>query len=242
MRYLVFSDIHGNLDALESITEEIDIIRPDMVVSLGDVVGYGASPRECIDLVEACAHIKIGGNHDLAAVGLTDSNDFNPTARQAIQWTEEMLDPARKDALERYDTIKRYSRCLFAHATPVAPLSWDYIYTVAQARKVFERHMEKYIFIGHTHVPGIIAYDPEHGCTVIRETAVQPVGDARYLINVGSVGQPRDGIAAASFALLDTKRGKITLRRIPYDVRSAQERIRAVGLPEALASRLATAT
>jgi predicted phosphodiesterase len=242
MRFMIFSDIHGNLDALERVIEEIDMLRPDMIVCLGDVVGYGANPRECIDIVEEFAQIRIGGNHDLATVGLTDSSDFNLAAKRSIAWTERTLDPTHHEMLERYDSIKRYSGCIFTHATPLSPLSWEYIYTVSQARKIFRGVREKFIFIGHTHVPGIIAYGHNNACTVVRDSIVTIKPESRYLINVGSVGQPRDGITAASFALLDTKKQKISLRRVPYDVTSAQEKIRSVGLPEVLASRLATAT
>lgn len=242
MRYMIFSDIHGNLDALERVIEEIEMLRPDIIVSLGDVVGYGANPSECIDIVEEYAHIRIGGNHDLAAAGLTDVSDFNLAAKRAINWTVRALDVSHRETLEGYDSLKRYGRCIFTHASPISPLSWEYIYTVKQANKIFENFVEKFIFIGHTHVPGIIVYEQTKGSTVVRDTMIQVQSQHRYLVNVGSVGQPRDGIAAASFALLDTKKGKISLRRVPYDVTSAQEKIRSVGLPEVLATRLATAT
>ncbi len=241
MRYIVISDIHGNVEALERVLEETDTLRPDIFVSLGDVVGYGANPSECIDIIEEYAHISIGGNHDLAAAGLTDSDDFNSTAKRAIMWTVKSLDPRHRDILERYDLLRRYGKCLFTHASPISPLDWDYVYTVGQAKAIFESFSEKFIFIGHTHVPGIIAYDQNSGCKVVRSSILQVEPGSRYLINVGSIGQPRDGIAASSFALLDVKKGIITIRRVPYDVRSAQKKIRSVGLPESLALRLATA-
>ncbi len=240
MRYLIFSDIHANLEALENITEEINVLNPDIVVSLGDVVGYGANPAECVDLVEEYSHIKICGNHDLAATGVLSAGNFNETARRAIAWTGQSLDSLRMEQLEDYDPVRRYSDCIFAHSSPVSPLDWEYILTKNQAREIFEKTSEKFIIVGHTHIPGIIIYDSgkcrvEHSSRV----AIQP--GIRYLINVGSVGQPRDGVAAASYAMLDEKRQRLSLRRIPYDVRSAQEKIRSAGLPESLATRLVTA-
>jgi predicted phosphodiesterase len=241
MRYLVFSDIHGNIEALEMVLEEIAAIRPDIVVSLGDVVGYGANPRECVDTVEEYAHIRVSGNHDLAAIGLEDSDTFNQTAKRAIHWTARTLEPRHHEMLERYDPVRRYGGCVFAHGSPVSPLDFEYIYTIGEARRVFEQCGEKFIFIGHTHIPGIISFTEREGCKVIEHSIVNIAAGSRYLINVGSIGQPRDGNAAASFAILDLKKNLISIRRVPYDIVSAQQKIESVGLPECLAMRLATA-
>jgi len=241
MRYLVFSDVHGNVEALEGALAETDNLRPDIIVSLGDVVGYGANPNECIDVVQDCTHLRIGGNHDLAAAGIIDTEDFNRTAKQAIMWTSNMLDDEHRNILSGYDPVRHHGPCIFAHASPVCPLEWEYIYTLKQAGRIFEQVTEKFIFIGHTHIPGIITWERQNGCNVMQSSLVQIKPECRYLINVGSIGQPRDGIAAASFALLDVKKQRIFIRRIPYDIRQAQEKIRSVGLPESLASRLATA-
>jgi len=241
MKFVVFSDIHGNVEALERVLEEAEMLRPDMIVSLGDVVGYGANPGECIDLVEERAGIRIAGNHDAAAAGLIGIETFSAAAQKAIRWTAQALSSRRRDALGDYDTVRRYGECVFSHASPCSPMDWEYVYTINQTNAIFERIMDRFIFIGHTHVPAII----ERGAGASSRLrsgsfcAIDP--QARYLINVGSIGQPRDGIAAASFALLDIQKGTITVRRVPYDVRSAQEKIRNVGLPETLAARLATA-
>ena len=120
-------------------------------------------------------------------------------------------------------------------------MDWEYVYTIGQANRIFAETSERFIFIGHTHVPAIIEHHGARGSRVLGGTLLTMEPDARYLINVGSIGQPRDGVAAASFALLDAKKGVVTIRRVPYDIRSAQEKIRNVGLPESLALRLATA-
>jgi len=237
----VFSDIHANLEALERVLEEIETLHPDIVVSLGDVVGYGANPCECVDLVQEYASVRIGGNHDLASVGITDSNVFNPIAKRSIVWTSNVLRPKHKQIIEGYDPSRTYGKFLFSHASPVSPLQWEYIYTIGQAKSVFEKFDNKFIFTGHTHVPGIIIKDMSGSCYVAGGSIVQIEPQSRYLINVGSIGQPRDGISAASFALLDEKRRRINIRRVPYDILSAQEKIRSAGLPEPLATRLAAA-
>jgi predicted phosphodiesterase len=241
MRYLVFSDIHGNVEALEMVIDEVSSLRPDIIVSLGDVVGYGANPCECVETVQEYAHIRVGGNHDLAAIGLENSETFNPTARRAILWTARALEPRHREMLERYDPVRRYDGCVFAHGSPVSPLDWEYVYSVSQAKGIFKRCAEKFIFIGHTHVPGIISFNERDGCRVIDSSILHIAAGSRYLVNVGSIGQPRDGIAAASFALLDLKKNRISIRRVPYDIASAQRKISEAGLPESLASRLATA-
>jgi diadenosine tetraphosphatase ApaH/serine/threonine PP2A family protein phosphatase len=241
MRYLVFSDIHGNVEALERVLEEAERLRPDLVVSLGDVVGYGANPNECIDIVAQSARLHVAGNHDVAAAGLIDTDAFSSTARTAIQWTSRTIDAIHREMLGEYDTIRRYGDCVFAHASPISPMDWEYVYTIGQANRIFKETAERFIFIGHTHVPAIIEHHGGRGSRVLAGTLATVDPDARYLVNVGSIGQPRDGVAAASFALLDAKKGAITIRRVPYDIRSAQEKIRNVGLPESLALRLATA-
>ena len=241
MKYLVFSDIHGNAQALEKVVDEIGEIRPDFVVSLGDVVGYGANPSDCVDLVDEHCDIRICGNHDFVAAGLAGSENFNVTARISIEWTKSSLSARQKELLATYITVRRHGVCLFAHSSPVFPLDWEYIYTMGQAERIFRETDARFIFIGHTHVPGIISHDPVSGCTVEKSSKIETVPGRRYLINPGSIGQPRDGVSAASFAVIDVQRSRISMRRIPYNVAEAQERIRAEGLPESLASRLVVA-
>jgi predicted phosphodiesterase len=241
MKYLVFSDIHGNAQALETIIDEIGEVRPDLTVSLGDVVGYGASPADCVELVERHCDIRICGNHDHVAAGLDDSERFNVTARISIEWTKNRLTADHKEKLAAYEQVRNHGDCLFAHSSPLLPLEWEYIYTTDQAEKIFRETEERYIFVGHTHVPGIISHDILTGCRVEQGSRLEIDPARRYLINTGSVGQPRDGMSAASYAVIDEEHDRIILRRIPYNVSEAQERIRAEGLPESLASRLVVA-
>ena len=242
MRYLVFSDVHGNYEALEQVLEQAAMQKPDIIVSLGDVVGYGANPNECVELVHEQAQIRIGGNHDLAVAGIMGYEDFNAIAKRAINWTANIIHPRNIDHLSRYDAMRRHEDCVFAHASPVDPLDFEYIYTMKQARGLFDARSERFIFVGHTHIPCCVESSRTDGCSSIESSIIQLSAGSRYLINVGSIGQPRDGIAAASYALLDTKKEILSIRRIPYDIEQAQEKIRSAGLPESLASRLVTAT
>jgi predicted phosphodiesterase len=241
MKYLIFSDIHGNLEALEKILGYVEEIHPDLIISLGDVVGYGADPGKCVELVEKYAQVKICGNHDMAATGLLSSSGFNETAQKAIKWTSNNLNEEQLEALKNCESIFHHDDCLFAHASPLSPLNWEYVYNISQVTKIFKHSNEKFIFIGHTHIPAIISYDEEEGAKTLQHTLVNIDQGKRYLINTGSVGQPRDGINETCFTILDTAEGTINQRRAKYNFTLAQEKILAAGLPGSLASRLETA-
>lgn len=238
MKLVVFSDVHGNLESLRRVVEEFRKIEPDMIVSLGDVVGYAARPGECVDLVMETADITIAGNHDFAVSGLTPISSFNSIARNAISWTANALSEEQIETLKSFQPLVHHKKCLFAHASPLSPLEWPYITTLAQSREILESFDEKFIFIGHTHIPAIISYDDHCRAKYKLNSRVRIKAHHRYLINSGSVGQPRDGINAACFTLLDSEKRLIEQRRINYNFRSAQEEILHAGLPERLASRL----
>jgi predicted phosphodiesterase len=240
MRIIVFSDVHGNFESLRRVAAEIGRMEPELVVSLGDVVGYGARPGECVDLVMEIADINISGNHDLAVAGLTPFDRFNASARCAIDWTASRLTEGQIEYLKSSQPLFHHGKSLFAHASPLSPLDWPYITTLAQSREIMQYFEEKFIFIGHTHIPAVISYDQRGRARYLLDSPVEIREDCRYLINAGSVGQPRDGINAACLTLLDTGSGVIEQRRIKYDYRTSQEKIINAGLPEKLATRLET--
>lgn len=241
MKVFVFSDTHSNLEALEEVFARAREHKPDIIASLGDVVGYGADPAGCVELVDEKADIKICGNHDLAAAGIIDTSDFNRTASLAIDITRGELGRDHIRRIRKYSRTESRDGMLFAHSSPLSPMDFDYVYTVRQAKKIFSETAEKFIFIGHTHIPGVISDHPGEGTRIERGTAVRIDPDSRYLINAGSVGQPRDGIKAASYIVVDMEKGLIDMERTAYDIMSAQAKIREKGLPESLAARLATA-
>ncbi len=238
-RLAVLSDIHGNLHALEAVLRSIDSLRPEAIVCLGDVIGYGAFPNECIQLLADRSIPTIAGNHDHAAIGRTDISSFNELARQALEWTRGRLTAENVHWLGRQPYQMALGEFFFVHATPEFPQEWGYVQSFGAARAAFESFREPFCFIGHSHQPLLVQLEnDEMSCP---DNLLQPIpirDDVRYLINVGSVGQPRDRNPAACFVLVDLDEKLIAYHRVPYDVLSAQQAIRQAGLPEELYVRL----
>lgn len=244
MRILILSDLHANIEAFHAVLTDAEGAY-DTTICLGDIVGYGASPRECIEQLDILApQWIVRGNHDRVCAGITDSRTFSPVARAAIEWTRGQLSPA---TLARLAALPTGPVAIDAHTTIChgAPSDEDfYLLDSADARLAFASQSAALCLHGHTHaqtifrLQGFAVYDE----TPARRTRLLVSLDAgsRYLINPGSVGQPRDGDPRAAYALLDTDSRTLELRRVPYDIPGAQQRIRAAGLPEPLARRLAT--
>lgn len=244
MRFLVLSDIHANLEALEAVLAAAPASAYDRALVLGDLVGYGADPNEVIARIrrlEALAVIR--GNHDKAACGIDDASAFNQLARQAAEWTYDTLTPEHREYLRALPA----GPIVFAEADLEichgAPYDEDaYIFDgrdAARALSIVERTV---CLFGHTHLPVVFIQNPS------RFEGLVPEGDAvvlameaetRYLVNPGSVGQPRDGDPRAAFAIYDADKREIVLRRVEYAVETAQEKIVSAGLPVSLANRLA---
>lgn len=237
MRLAIFSDVHGNLEALETVLEEIAKLQVDRIVCLGDVVGYGADPNACVDAVQAQADVVLAGNHDWAAVGLEDPHYFNPMALKAIAWTADVLGDTQEIFLRECALVHDDDQVRYAHASPVSPADWDYIVSPDWGRMALEEASCQISFVGHSHRAFICSDTGRED--VLIEGAVNLCTSHRYLINVGSVGQPRDGDARASFVIWDQEKGNLRLYRVSYDVVTAQEKIRVAGLPAFLAERLA---
>jgi diadenosine tetraphosphatase ApaH/serine/threonine PP2A family protein phosphatase len=236
--YLVISDIHANLEALEAAKGEIDRIGPDKVLCLGDIVGYGASPNECIEMTRALAATTVAGNHDCGVTGQTDIAYFNRYAREAVIWTARALSDAGLEYLRSLPLSHvEEDRLRIVHATPRNPGRWNYIFTHQQAMDEFKAFTENICFIGHSHQPCI--FELMDADTIIMNSDHVTVREGRkYIVNVGSVGQPRDGDPRASLCVYDTDTGEITISRFSYDIESAQRKILDAGLPAVLANRL----
>ncbi|MDP3722252.1 MAG: metallophosphoesterase family protein [Candidatus Omnitrophota bacterium] len=248
MKYAVLSDIHGNLEALSAVMERLNAERIDRYLCLGDVVGYGADPAACLERLEACGAVTVGGNHDVACVGKLGLDWFHDTARAALEWTREQLSFAELDGLRRLPLTATEGPLTLVHGTLTHPERFEYLVDFAQAVEMLERCRTLMCLLGHTHVPLFIEYDRPQRRIVrvltvaeeLRDVAVQ--GDPatrRYLVNPGSVGQPRDGDPRASVAIIDTDQRRVAVERVPYDVAAAQRKIRQAGLPAFLADRLA---
>lgn len=249
MRILVLSDIHSNLEALEACLAAAP--AHDMVANLGDVVGYGASPNEVIKSVQGLGEFFVRGNHDKAVCGITDLKDFNPVAGIAALWTREHLPPENLEWLRALPAgpaqIEGLEEVQFVHGSPMD--EDEYLVTLHDAIEPLMVSSSNLTFFGHTHLQGSFSVTPENKGDLSYpeyqtvgqvETSELPLKDGvRYLINPGSVGQPRDGNWRAAFALYDTDSRVVTFCRTPYNLKSAQERIMAANLPMRLATRLA---
>jgi predicted phosphodiesterase len=229
VRLAIISDIHGNLEALTTALDLIKKQSADEVVCLGDVVGYGANPNECLSIVRERCSVILLGNHDAAAVDLEVADQFTINARRSALWTNSVLLKEHKEFLGTLAPTKSRSDILFAHGSPYEPEEWHYIISEYEAREAFRAFPEPLCFIGHSHIPVIFS---EKGTT----TLLAPGN--RFIINVGSVGQPRDGNPQLSFGLFDTNSWTYKNVRADYDIPTAAEKIKNAGLPRALADRL----
>lgn len=241
MRYLVLADIHANLEALEAVLD--DAPEYDAVLCLGDLVGYGPNPNECVNLVRELPKLtSLVGNHDWAALGKIDASYFNSFARQAVEWTDEHLDPDVRAFLEDLEPKLLNTEFALAHGSPRDPI-WEYLEDETQGPENFRQFESPFCLVGHTHVPRVFV-ETRNGSS--RIDVVMPQADEmlevgrgeRHIINPGGIGQPRNGDPRAAYGLLDTDAGTFTFRRVPYDIPATQEKIRDAGLPPALASRL----
>ncbi len=243
MRYLILSDIHANLDALETVLAHAEG-RWDNVLVLGDLVGYGAEPQAVVDRVRAMTpDAVIRGNHDKAACGIDDGSQFNTVARIAAVWTGEQLSAESLDYLRALPMgpVQIDALTEICHGTPFD--EDHYIFDGSDAVMAFDAADRPLCLYGHTHLPAIFRHIDDHyeGAPPDpdREVVLPLQRGARYLVNVGSVGQPRDGDPRAGYGLLDTDARELRLYRIPYPVEEAQRKIIAAGLPASLANRLA---
>ncbi|MDO8281505.1 MAG: metallophosphoesterase family protein [Thermodesulfovibrionia bacterium] len=237
MRYALISDVHSNLEALNAVIEKVKADKVDKVIILGDIVGYGPDPNECIDTLRKFADILIAGNHDHGAVGMTDISCFNNHAKAAIQWTTGVLSEENKaflSSLPLTSTIKSRSIYL-VHSSPKEPEEWEYLQKAKDADANFKFFSETNCFIGHTHKPAIIEMAPGGKITIYPgHSEIKP--GCRYIINAGSVGQPRDGNPDASYAIFDTD--SVTIKRAAYDILLTQKKMKDAGLPSYLIDRL----
>jgi predicted phosphodiesterase len=235
--YVVGSDVHGNLEALHSFFTYLDELNPDRVVILGDVVGYGPQPNECIEEIRRRDILVSAGNHDLAAIGESDVKKFNPFARRAIEWTKKVLSAENKFWLSAIPRIIRENDLIFLHGS-LRNWASEYIFDEEQAEGSFCLLKEKALFVGHTHCPRI--FIKEWG-EIIRMNIPEGTGiSLQYpaIINPGSIGQPRDRNPNPSFGLFDTERGKFKLFRFSYEIKKTQVLMREKKLPEYLIERL----
>ncbi len=239
MKWAILSDVHGNLEALQAVLKETEAEGVERLACLGDVVGYGADPDACLLLLREQTDLFVAGNHDWGAVGLTDISYFNPVAKTAILWTARILTEGSRIFLRGLPLARELNELTFIHASPRTPEEWNYIFTSPAAEKEFRAMAGDLAFFGHTHLPLVWVEEPGGKVKVVEKPGVVLEPGRRYMINVGSVGQPRDGHPLAAYGLYDDDLKRFLLKRVPYDIPRTQGQILQAGLPSSLAHRLA---
>ncbi len=237
MRYGFISDIHGNLEALTAVLDDLRDRKIDEIICLGDIVGYGPDPNTCVALVQETARYTVLGNHDSAAIGKTTLQYFNLYARQAIEWTREVLDADAYAYLSSLPLKTIIDDMTLVHSTPKHAEEWDYLFDTRDAIENFGYFRTRLCFIGHSHRPVAFFHENErYWITADQTLLIQP--DMRCIINVGSVGQPRDGDARACYGIYDEDEREFRYIRVPYDIEKTQGKMRKANLPDYLIQRL----
>jgi predicted phosphodiesterase len=237
MRFAIISDIHANLEAFEAVLGDARDNKCTHFVCLGDVVGYNANPHECVNRVRELDCPTVKGNHDEQASLIESSRDFNEMAEAAIQWTRDNLITDDKDWLRDLKLTRQIGDFTVVHATLDMPAQWGYVFNNLDAAASFAHQETSVCFFGHTHVPMAFIRDDGVERQLIDKLRLDP--GKKYFINVGSVGQPRDGDWRAAYCIYDVESNTVEQRRLKYDVATAQKKIIDAGLPRLLAERLA---
>ncbi len=240
MRCAILADIHSNLAAFQAVLEDVEKRGgAEEIWCLGDVVGYGPDPGECIQLLRSHRHICVAGNHDWAATGNIDTSCFNPEAEVACLWTAEQLSAEDIEYLNSRPVTLRHGDFTLVHGSPREPI-WEYVLSTRDAGPNFAYFDTRFCLMGHTHVPLVSGLGPDDVCHVSRLPSELSLrhDNSRLMINCGGVGQPRDGDPRASYGILDREGGVIHHYRVEYDIARTQQKMMRVGLPLRLASRL----
>ncbi len=240
MRYAVLSDIHANLEALVAVLADA-APSVDALLCLGDVVGYGADPAPCVELLDARAATVVAGNHEHGVAGLLDLGWFNRHARAALEWTREQLDAEHREWLGARPLVLEIGDALLVHASPRQPDEWEYLLTASDGWEAFAAFSTRLCFLGHSHCPAVWSLGSSGPTYEPAPADVTLDAGRRYIINVGSVGQPRDRDRRAAYAIWDVDARHVEIRRVAYDVTTAARKILEAGLPSVLADRLKVA-
>jgi predicted phosphodiesterase len=237
MKYAVIADIHSNLEALEVVLRDAKEQKCTHYSCVGDIVGYNANPRECLAKVRELNMPCVKGNHDEYCCSEESLEGFNPAAAEAVNWTRKQLTDADKQFLRESKYVRLVASFSMVHATLDGPQRWGYVFDKLAAAASFTYQNTPVCFFGHTHVPVAFIRDSVVRGGTYSKFKVEP--GRKYFVNVGSVGQPRDGNPQAAYVIYDIDEGSIELRRLDYDIAQAQAKSRAAGLPDRLADRLA---
>ena len=237
MKYAVIADIHANLEAFEVVLNDAKEQKCTHYCCVGDVVGYNANPKECLEIVRTMGMPVVKGNHDEYCSSEEDLEGFNPHAAEAVNWTRKQLLPDDRKWLRELKYIRLVASFTMVHATLDGPQRWGYVFDRLAAAASFTYQNTSVCFFGHTHVPLAFVRDSVVRGGTYSKFRVEP--GKKYFVNVGAVGQPRDGNPKCGYVVYDLDDQSIELRRLDYDIPKAQKKIMEAGLPQRLADRLA---
>lgn len=238
MLYGVFSDIHANETALVAVLESMLKFGVERRVCLGDLVGYGVDVNECVSLTKDNSDVCLVGNHDSVAIRWESSSGFNPYAKKVIEWTQDVISEESSTYIKSLPYMFEENDACFVHASPMSPADWIYVTDLEDALDAFDHFSGSFCFVGHTHTPIIVAMKGLAIPKVIEEKKYRIEGAERLLVNVGSVGQPRDRDPRASWCLFDSDQKTVEIIRVEYDIAETQRRMREAGSPDFLVERL----
>ena len=238
MRYGIFADVHSNLEALDAVIEVFQKEAIDKYLCAGDSVGYAANPKECIEKIKQLSPILVAGNHDWASVNLFSVDYFNPMAAEAIFWTRQNLEEDSRYFLETLKLVYQNEILTLVHSTLDNPQDFNYMSDGYIAWETFKILKTDVCFVGHTHTPGMFIKDNDEHLQYREDDFIEIKNGFKYIINVGSVGQPRDGNPQAAYCIYDTDKKEIRIKRIDYNIELTRKKIMAAGLSRSLADRL----
>lgn len=238
MRYGIFADVHSNLEALTAVLEALRQEPIDKYLCAGDIVGYASNPSECIEKIKSLNSVVIAGNHDWAVVNLFALDFFNPVASEAVLWTRRRLDEKNKLFLESLKLTYQDENLTLVHATLDNPAQFNYMTDGFIAEESFRLLRTPICFLGHTHISGIFTKEKKEHINYREDDFVELVSGNQYIVNVGSVGQPRDGNPKATYCIYDTDKKYVEIKRVAYDAEAARKKIVAIDLPRYLGDRL----
>jgi len=233
-----FSDVHANWEALAACLQDFESSGLNKLFFMGDAVGYGADPNRAVEKIEDICEIKILGNHDAAVTGRLSPEYFNHYARSSFYFTQETITPENMERLKKFTLSEVWQDFTLVHALPRDPESWEYISTLREAEENFKYFDTRICLIGHSHRPFIVEKEGNREAALITSQRLTIAENCRYIINVGSVGQPRDGNPDACYLTYDSDSREICFRRIKYDIRIAQEKMKLAQIPDYLVERL----
>ena len=239
IRYGIFSDVHSNLEALEAVLQALSAERVDRLLCAGDLVGYGADPVACLERMRGAGVQAVAGNHEWGALGKLPLDWFNEHAQRALEWTAGKLGPQERAYLSELPLTWKDAEVTLAHGSFHEPEKFHYVFEPGSAQECLTRLETPLGFIGHTHVPGFFVEEEPGQVRFSRSDWRELQPGRKLLVNVGSVGQPRDGDPRAAFCVYDTEQRRVEVKRVPYPVERAQRKIREAGLPGFLAERIA---